>query len=136
MNLKDFKLWHCEEYVLQNVKIEDRGIPWFKGCRKKKWKVRFLVRCVRVAVCGHFLVVSIQLLKVCSHLLVVFGGLWSFSGDLWSFLVGCWWFAVVCDRLLAVCGCLWFFASGLLVVCGRLWLMPVLVTTNIKFGHI
>ena len=79
------------------------------SCGKKKYNVRFLVWCARVAVCncllvlsgrllvvcGRFLVVCSSLLVVCSCLLIVWGGLWSFA-------VGLWWFVLVCGDLWSV----------------------------------
>ena len=57
-------------------------------CRKNKWNITFLVWYAEVAVCSHFLVVSVSLLVFCSCLCVV---------------------CVVYVHLLLVCGCLWLF---------------------------
>ena len=83
------------------------------------YRVRELVWCAGVAVCGCLLVVSVCLLVVCSHLLVVCGCL----------LVVCGCLLVVCGCLLVVCGRLWLFTGGLWLFAGGLWSLPVLVTT-------
>ena len=106
----------CSKQVLwKKAAISPHWLPMFfkigivlviASFGKKKYNVRFLVWCARVAVCNCLLVVSGRLLVVCgrflvvcSSLLVVCGCLLIVCGGLWSFAFGLWWFVPVCGDL-------------------------------------
>ena len=68
-------IWHCEEYVFQNV-----GVPCNYRVREEETKRQTFGLLCRV---GRLLAVSVSLMVVCSRLLVVCGSLLSFTCGLW-----------------------------------------------------
>ena len=93
--------WNRGDYAHKKLALKSMffKVGVFLNCR-----VRELVWCVGVVVCGCLLVVSVRLVLVCSRLIVVCGRL-----------------MVVCDCLLVVCSRLLVFYDRLLVICGDLW---------------